>query len=321
MPSLKMKISLLSLALLATFICFGQNENGARQRVTRALIRNNWNAREHIPLEKFIIQSHRGAGVLAPENTLEAFELGWKLGTYPESDLRTTSDGVIVAFHDDDFSRVVKGASDELKKKGVKDLTFAELSKLDVGVWQTNDFIPRHVSKMTEVFATMRGKPERHLYLDIKNVDLKQLAEEVKSHEVTRQVILASPKPEIIREWKALVPESDTLLWMSGDEKSKRERIEVLKKENFAGITQLQIHVRPVSGKTNSFAYTPSAKFIYELGPELRSRHILFQALAYTEDPTIYSQLLDLGLMSFATDHPDVALKEVEKYYEHRSVK
>src|SRR3954470_22114269 len=101
-----------------------------------ASLKSPWNVRDHIPLEKFIIQGHRGAGELAEENTLAAFELGWKLGTYPESDIRTTSDGVIVAFHDNDFSRVVKGVSPEMAKKGVQDITFAELSQLDVGSWK-----------------------------------------------------------------------------------------------------------------------------------------------------------------------------------------
>src|SRR5438093_2265149 len=78
----------------------------------------DWNIVGNIPLERVVIQSHRGAGVLAEENTLAAFELGWKLGTYPESDLRTTTDGAIVTFHDDNFSRVVKGVSSELAKKG-----------------------------------------------------------------------------------------------------------------------------------------------------------------------------------------------------------
>src|SRR4051812_44789118 len=75
--------------------------------------KTQWTVRGHILPNKFVIQSHRGAGVLAPENTLEAFELGWKLGTVPESDLRTTKDGVIVAFHDNNFSRVVKGVSED----------------------------------------------------------------------------------------------------------------------------------------------------------------------------------------------------------------
>src|SRR5687768_9384453 len=111
-----------------------------------------WNVRDHVPLEKFVIQSHRGAGELAPENTLEAFELGWKLGTYPEADVRTTKDGVIVAFHDNDFSRVVKGISPEMAKKGVADVTFEELSKLDVGSCKGDQFSGRRGCKVSDIF-------------------------------------------------------------------------------------------------------------------------------------------------------------------------
>src|SRR5947208_17089159 len=92
------------------------------------------------PLNQFIVQAHRGAGELAPENTLEAFELGWKLGCVAEADLRTTSDGVIVAFHDEDFSRVVKGVDPAMAHRGVKDVTFEELSKLDDGGWKCSAF-------------------------------------------------------------------------------------------------------------------------------------------------------------------------------------
>src|SRR3990170_4827123 len=71
----------------------------------------DWNVTDHVPLEKVIVQGHRGVGNLAEENTVEAFELAWRMGLYPESDLRMTRDGVIVPFHDNDFSRVVKNAS------------------------------------------------------------------------------------------------------------------------------------------------------------------------------------------------------------------
>src|SRR5688500_12541736 len=155
---------------------------------------SQWTVRGNLPREQFIIQSHRGAGELAEENTPEAFELGWKLGTIPEADVRTTSDGVIVAFHDNNFARVVKGASDALKKQGVKDVTFAELQKLDVGSWKGEQFAGRRVSRMTDVFALMKSRPERRLYLDIKQVDFPQLADEVKQYGVETQVILASTK-------------------------------------------------------------------------------------------------------------------------------
>lgn len=183
------------------------------------LMTSDYNVRDHVPLERFIVQAHRGAGELAEENTLEAFELGWQLGCIPESDLRTTKDGVIVAFHDNNFARVVKNVAAGMKEKGVKDVTFAELQKLDVGSFRGEQFKGRHVSRMSDVFALMSGKPQRRLYLDIKNVDLEQLAKEVHAAKVEAQVILASTKyKEIIRPWKKLVPQSSTLYWMGGTE-------------------------------------------------------------------------------------------------------
>src|SRR5919112_1372911 len=120
-----------------------------------------WSVRDHLPLDQFIVQAHRGAGDLAEENSIPAFELGWKLNCIPESDLRTTKDGVIVAFHDNNFARVVKDVPADLANKGVKDLTFAELSKLDIGSFRGEQFTGRRVAKMTDVFAVMRGRPER----------------------------------------------------------------------------------------------------------------------------------------------------------------
>ncbi|MEW6304076.1 MAG: glycerophosphodiester phosphodiesterase family protein [Verrucomicrobiota bacterium] len=282
-------------------------------------LKSPWNVRDHIALTNFVIQSHRGAGELAEENTIEAFELGWKLGTYPEADIRMTKDGVIVAFHDNDFSRVVKGVGPELAKKGVADVTFEELSKLDVGAWKGDQFKGRRVSRMSEVFARMKGRPERHLYLDIKNVDLKKLAGEVKAAGVERQVVLASPKHEIIREWKSLVPQSDTLLWMGGTEAAKRKALDTLRKTNFDGITQLQAHVRfPGDAKDvqPGESFSPSRAFLIDLSQELAARGILFQTLPYgATNSATYWQLLDLGLASFATDHPQVTLQAVRDYY------
>lgn len=278
-----------------------------------------WNVRSNLALAGFIIQSHRGAGELAPENTLGAFELGWKLGTVPESDLRTTSDGVIVAFHDPDFQRVVKDASPELLKKGVADVTFAELSKLDVGSWKGGQFEGRHVSKMSDVFALMTGRPERRLYLDIKNVDLTQLAAEVNAAHVGPQVILASTHYEVIQQWKKLIPDSQTLLWMGGTEKQLGKRIADLHAANFAGVTQLQIHIHLNTKSAAAEPFTLSCQFLKTTGNEVRSHGIVYQALPYdTVDPKVDWQLLDLGFDSFATDHPDITLKAVRDYHARR---
>jgi glycerophosphoryl diester phosphodiesterase len=282
---------------------------------------SEWTVRGHVAPDKFVIQSHRGAGVLAPENTLEAFELGWKLGTVPESDLRTTKDGVIVAFHDANFKRVVKGASPALQKKGVPDVTFAELQKLDVGAWKGDSFSGRHVSKISDAFKLMTGKPERQLHLDIKQVDLKQLAGEVREHKVSRQIIFTTPKPELIREWKAMVPESQTLLWMGGTEEELKKRLEDLRASNFSGVTELQVHVRLNTNSASAEPFNLSRAFLRSVGEELRSRKILYQSLPWdVTDAKVYWQLLDLGIMSFATDYPDVTIKAVRDYYEQGKI-
>lgn len=298
------------------------------QLSSSAVATSEWNIVDHIPLEKVIVQGHRGVGNLAEENTVEAFELAWSMGIYPESDLRMTRDGVIVPFHDSNFSRVVKDASPELKKKGVKDLTFAELSQLDVGSWKGEQFKDRRVVRMAAIFELMQGRPERRLYMDIKSIDFPLLAAEVEKYGLEKQIVLASPKVEELRAWKALVPESETLLWMHGNEAQLRERLADLKKSGFAGVTQVQIHVYPKitddswapptdeSPADNPFRL-PNA-FLREVGEELRAHGVLYQTFPYTSDPSVYAKLLDLGVASFATDHPDVTMRELKRYYETR---
>jgi len=63
--------------------------------------------------------------------------------------------------------------------------------------------------------------------------------------------------------------------------------------------------------------FSPSRQFLGEVSSELAERGILFQTLPYgASDAVTYSQLLDAGLASFATDYPDVTLKAVRDYYE-----
>jgi hypothetical protein len=156
----------------------------------------------------------------------------------------------------------------------------------------------------------LREHPERRFYIDIKNVDLKQLANESKG--VHPQLILASTKYDVIREWKRLAPDSATLHWMGGTEKELARRLADLRKTNFVDITQLQIHVRV--GKDGTL--TPSTRFLIAAGDELRQHHILFQMLPWDRsDPETFWRLMDLGAASFATDYPDVAMNAIRNYY------
>ena len=269
-----------------------------------------WNVRDHIPIQEITVQAHRGAGVLAPENSLDAFEIAWNLGVIPEADIRMTKDGVIVAFHDNDFSRILPTASEEMKKKGVKDMTFEEIQKLDIGAWKGRDFEGQRIPSMEEIVDVLKQYPQRKIYVDIKNVDFEQLALETRG--VHPQMILASTKYEEIERWKKAAPTSYTLHWMGGTEAQLTERLERLKENNFRGVDQLQIHVR-IDEKGN---FTPGEAFLTKTGGTLRKYGILFQVLPWEGKETgIYRRLLDLGVASFATDYPDVTMRAIAEHY------
>jgi glycerophosphoryl diester phosphodiesterase len=275
-----------------------------------------WNLRDHIAREDVIVQSHRGAGSLTAENSLEAFDVAWRLGTLPEADLRTSRDGQIVAFHDEDFRRILPNAPPEIQRRGVADFTWDELRQLDVGSWKDDAAAGQRIARLSDVYPLLKANSRGLLYIDIKNVDLPQLAEE--SAAVHAQLILASTKYEIIREWKRLAPKSATLHWMGGTEAELSKRLDALRATGFANVTQLQIHVRTAADGT----LTPSPQFLEETGRLLRGHGVLFQVLPWDrKDPEIFRQMMDLGVASFATDYPDVAMRTIREYYAERATK
>ena len=84
------------------------------------------------------VQGHRGARALAPENTLPAFEKALALGVDTlEMDVGVTKDGVVVVAHDPalnpDIARGPDGKWLAAKGPAIHDLTYAELSRFDVG--------------------------------------------------------------------------------------------------------------------------------------------------------------------------------------------
>lgn len=277
---------------------------------TSAAFSANWDVRKHIPLEDFTIQCHRGAGNLSAENSMEAFEIAWKIGTVPEADIRVTKDGVIVSFHDNNFKRILPDASEEMQKKGIAHLTIAEVKKLDIGLWKGADHAGQRVATLEEIVDVLKKHPKRRIYIDIKQVDFVQLAKETEG--VHPQLILASTKYDEIKRWKELAPTSKTLHWMGGTEKQLSDRLDKLEEGKFAAIDQLQIHVNlDKEGK-----FSPSDEFLIKTGDRLRKYGILFQTLPWGGSKVeVYTRLLKLGCASFATDYPEETVQAVKEFY------
>ena len=90
--------------------------------------------------------AHRGAGRLAPENTLAAFRAGARMGcTAFECDVKLSADGVPFLMHDATLERTTNAS-------GIAgDRSWAELSTLDAGRWHSAPFAGEQIPRLATI--------------------------------------------------------------------------------------------------------------------------------------------------------------------------
>jgi glycerophosphoryl diester phosphodiesterase len=109
-----------------------------------------------------MIIAHRGESFDAPENTMAAIQLAWDRGADAvEIDIQLSKDNRIVVIHDFETKRLA-GVN-----KKVKEQTFEELRKLDVGSWKNPSFKDEKIPSLAEVLESVpNGKK---LIIEIKS--------------------------------------------------------------------------------------------------------------------------------------------------------
>jgi glycerophosphoryl diester phosphodiesterase len=92
--------------------------------------------------------AHRGAGRMAPENTLAAFRLGASRGLHGfECDARLSRDGIPFLLHDDLLDRTTNG-------QGPADsLDWSELARLDAGRWHSEEYAGERLALLEDAAA------------------------------------------------------------------------------------------------------------------------------------------------------------------------
>jgi glycerophosphoryl diester phosphodiesterase len=99
------------------------------------------------------IQAHRGAGKLAPENTLAAIRRGHAMGFRAiEIDARLTRDEVPVVIHDRTLERTTDG------RGAVAETTAADIARLDAGGWFAPGYRGERVPTLAETIAFCRAQ-------------------------------------------------------------------------------------------------------------------------------------------------------------------
>lgn len=278
----------------------------------------NWDPRENLPVDEMIVMGHRGMGDEAPEGTLDTFRIAWSKGVCPEADVRTTKDGVIVSLHDDNFARIMPGAPDDVKNKGVKDMNFDEVKNIDVGVYKGEQFKGQHIASLAEIVEALKEDRSRLVFCDLKNIDLEQFARE--TQEVWPQICLTGCDYAPLKAWKKLAPTSKTLIWMpttwSGTPENLEERFNVLRDANLEGLDFVQVHTTVNSPDD----VKPLAEVLNRCAWEARKRGVMFECylLKNGNKDFPYTTLMNNGVSSFATDYPTNAKSVIKAYYDEK---
>ena len=106
--------------------------------------------------------AHRGAGKLAPENTLAAMRLGANHGYQMfECDVKLSTDGVPFLLHDSTLERTTNGS-------GIGgDLPWKDLSQLDAGSWHSRTYAGEALASLENI-ARFCQRNGYHLNIEIK---------------------------------------------------------------------------------------------------------------------------------------------------------
>ena len=158
------------------------------------------------PLAK--VTAHRGSSLAAPENTLSAVRKAIESkADYAEVDVQRTADGVVVLLHDSDLKRVAGVA------RGVEELPYEDVRKLDVGSWFGPEFAGEHVPTLAEVIDLARGRIKLNIEMKVFGPDrelARDVARLVREKEFENDCIVTSFNYDALQEAKQIDPDLRT---------------------------------------------------------------------------------------------------------------
>ena len=149
--------------------------------------------------------AHRGFSGRAPENTLAAFRQALEVGAdMIELDVHLSMDGEIVVIHDADLSRTTNG------KGRVRDLTLAQLKKLDAGTSFSVDLAGELIPTLAEVLELVAGRMLLNIEIKVTGEIQGGITEKVLTligeKRMGNQVILSSFDPRALSHSRKIDP-------------------------------------------------------------------------------------------------------------------
>jgi glycerophosphoryl diester phosphodiesterase len=142
-------------------------------------------------INNIVLTGHRGAGGLAPENTIAAVVAGLSKGVDRiEVDVSQTKDRQIVCLHDSTLDRTTNG------KGNIKNLNYSELKKISAGLKFSESFKDEKIPLLNDVLEIVKDKAT--LLIEIKDGNEiypgieKNVIDLIKKHQAKDRTIIHS---------------------------------------------------------------------------------------------------------------------------------
>lgn len=282
----------------------------------------------------FRCQIHRAGGAATrPDNALESCLWAWGNGCAPEIDARLTKDGVAIAFHDPNLGRLGRGIPKELATAKIAELNWEQIRDVDVGSYLKPEFGYTRIATMQSVLTAMVGRPDRILYLDEKGAPPALVAEMAGKLGVEKQIYFTSPSYWNVKKWRDLVPDGKGMVWIGfkwpgkiTDETRERaqkqilHQLKTLEENKYYGVSQVQFHMLADKNQPED-PFCPGSAFLREQIKKLHDNGVTVQGFIWRkegQDEEIVRRAWELGIDSFATDHPEFLFKMIRAWKAER---
>ena len=224
---------------------------------------------------------HRGDTSIFLENTIEAFQSAVSLGyQYLETDLRETSDGKIITFHDPNLKRIT-GANITISETKFSDIRMRRLP--------SRETIPT-IDELLEEF------PDSFFNMDLKvNQIEEKVLKKINSHNALERVCLGPFNSRIIKKINSLEPKILTSMGIS-----QVIMYKFFQKKNLSKLIQIPTHWKGIKVITK--------KFIDRLHNDGLKVHVW----TINKEKEMQS-LIDLGVDGIMTDNASGLIKVMKQ--------
>lgn len=144
---------------------------------------------------KILVIGHRGASIIAPENTIKAFKEAIRLeADLIEFDVQESKDHELVVTHDEDLSRITG------EKGLLSDFSLEELKKLDFGDGE-------QIPTLEELIRTTKGKIGLNCEIKVPGIAQKVI-NTLKENEILDSTIISSFLHDELLEIQKIEPKA-----------------------------------------------------------------------------------------------------------------